>query len=88
VPDLLNEGGPYVARESKTPVMRMPQQHVREGRGTVGYKSTDEAKVETFKTDAPASLKGSGKSKATGSRKAKADADTGGTIAADDGGNA
>lgn len=61
-----------MAREtSKAPVMRMPQQHVREGRGTVGYKSTDEATVETFETDAPASLQGSGESKPTSGRKSK-----------------
>lgn len=39
--------------------MRMPQQHVRAGRGIPGYKSTDEGKVEVYATKAPKTLSGS-----------------------------
>jgi hypothetical protein len=56
VPDLLNEGGPFVAKTEN--VIRMPQQHVRSGRGTPGYKSTDEAKVEVYDTERPITLRG------------------------------
>lgn len=67
VPDLLNEGGPYVAKPNTTTI-RMPEQHVREGRGVPGYKSTDEATVEVYKTEDPFSS-----SRSSSSRKSKAD---------------
>lgn len=54
-------------------VVRMPQQHVRAGRGIPGYKESDEARVEVFKTPKPDSLPVTSTSTGGNSRKSKAD---------------
>lgn len=48
---------PRKDKEDTTGVMRLPQQHVREGRGTAGYKSVDgDARVEVYATKQPESF--------------------------------
>lgn len=50
-PDLLDERSNFVARQTKTEIVRMPKQYVRPGRGTPGYKTQEGVKLETFETE-------------------------------------